>query len=137
LERRDAIMSRRRDIFQRYNDGLMQVPGIHLQPIAPWATHSPWMYAVVIDANEYGRSRDEVISGLSARGIDSRPFFVPIHTLPPYQNSTVVRSSLTHTDYLGESGLMLPTYNTLSNEDVDTIVQLISDLSVTRLRRAA
>ncbi|EAQ77501.1 DegT/DnrJ/EryC1/StrS family aminotransferase [Blastopirellula marina] len=137
LERRSEIMSRRIEIFQRYNEGLAQIPGVRLQPIASWATHSPWMHAVLIDSTEYGRTRDEVISGLAAKGIDSRPFFVPIHTLPPYQNSPVVRDLLPHTDFLGSSGLMLPTYNALTNEDIDTVVHIISELSTARLRRAA
>jgi perosamine synthetase len=136
FERREAILSRRREIVSRYNTQFAEVPGVELQPIAPWATHAPWMYAVVIDPQKFGRTRDEVMAGLAERGIDSRPFFVPIHTLPPYRDARVA-GELLHTDALGQNGIMLPTYNQLTDDAIDEVVQCFRDLRLASRRRAA
>jgi perosamine synthetase len=136
LERRDAIVQRRHAVFARYDEQFADVPGIDLQPIAPWATRSPWMYAVSVDPRRFGRTRDEIIAALAEQKIDSRPFFVPVHTLPPFRTSPC-GPSLAHTDYMGANGLMLPTFNTLTNEAIDEIVDCVRKLGAGRHRRAA
>ncbi|MGL4551078.1 MAG: DegT/DnrJ/EryC1/StrS family aminotransferase, partial [Gemmataceae bacterium] len=83
MERRDAIVAARRAIYARYNGLLAQVTGVRLQPVAPWAEPSPWMYACLIE-DEFGCSRDEVMRHLAEAGIETRPMFIPLHTLPPF-----------------------------------------------------
>src|SRR5262249_17210079 len=75
MERRDAIVARRRDIYAHYNALLSQVPGIKLQPVAPWAELSPWMYAAEVDEEGLGCTRDELMSELTKEGIETRPMF--------------------------------------------------------------
>jgi perosamine synthetase len=135
LERRDAIFETRRRVFARYDERLANVAGVHLQPIAPWATTSPWMYGCVIDPDEAGVTRDEVIAGLAEQKIDSRPFFIPVHTLPPYRRAgEAYRGPMPQTDYLAQNGIMLPTYNALRESEVDEVVDCISKMC-TRARR--
>lgn len=137
MERRESILARRREIFQRYNEQLADVPGVELQPIAPWAEHAPWMYAVTIDPRQYGRTRDDLMAGLAEHQIDSRPFFVPIHHLPPYREARVAGGELSHTNRLGANGVMLPTFNQLTDDQVDEVVQRIRDLAQVQRRLAA
>ncbi len=136
LERRDAILSRRNEIFSQYNEQLSSVPGVHLQPIAEWATISPWMYSVVIDPDSFGYTRDELIAYLAEAGIDSRPFFVPIHELPPYRDCPTI-GNMAHTSTLGRDGLMLPTYNHLTCEEIDFVTATIRQMRQQRYRHAA
>jgi perosamine synthetase len=135
LERRHAIVDRRRAIFDRYNAQLSRVPGIHLQPIAPWARHSPWMYACVIDPREAGISRDAVIAGLAEKKIDSRPFFVPLHHLPPFRDVDLRGLHFVHTEYLGQNGLMLPTFNKMTDVEVDEVADCVKHLCLAQHRR--
>ncbi len=138
LERREAIVSRRREIFARYNEQLGSLPGVQLQPIARWATPAPWMYGAVIDPQAFGATRDQVIAHLAEKKIDSRPFFIPVHTLPPFHNNAARQNLyLPHSDYLGRNGIMLPTYNQLTNQEIDQVVAAIRECSRARQRRAA
>lgn len=128
MERREAIVTARRAIYAKYNELLAQVPGVHLQPIAPWATLSPWMYACLIDEDVFGCSRDDVMKHLAEAGIETRPMFIPLHTLPPFRNESMARGAyLPITDRLGTQGIMLPTYNTLSNADIERVVDAVAD----------
>ncbi|MEQ1828750.1 MAG: DegT/DnrJ/EryC1/StrS family aminotransferase [Pirellula sp.] len=140
LERRNEIMDKRRAVFAQYDRNLLDVPGIGMQPVASWAKPSPWMYSIQIDPTEFGRTRDDVIQILKQEDIDSRPFFFPLHTLPPYLETAAKQSHpMDVTNQLGSNGLMLPTYNNLDAASIDRICRVIRKSAATKLgvRRAA
>jgi perosamine synthetase len=58
---------------------------------------------------------------LAEAGIETRPFFHPIHRLPPYQGSRVTGGTLPVTDRLAEQGLNLPTFMGLQLDTVDLV----------------
>jgi perosamine synthetase len=129
MERRDEIMSRRREIFNEYNRRLGQVPGVQLQPVADWADHSPWMYACGIDPAVYGAGRDELMSFLAERNVETRPMFIPLHTLPPFREESRRRGEVMPvTDRLAETGIMLPTYNHLTTGEIARVCDAIAEL---------
>jgi perosamine synthetase len=125
LERADAIIARRRAIYARYREKLTGVAGIGQQPVADWAEPSPWLYCITVDA-AYGRTRDELAAHLSQHGVDTRPFFIPVHALPPYRKESAERGeNLPVTDQLAATGLNLPTYTLMSDADVDRVADVI------------
>lgn len=126
MERSVKILAKRREIFGRYNDLLATVPGVKLQPVAPWAGLSPWMYAAEIDEPTFGMTRDHLMESLAQQGIDTRPMFIPLHRLPPFREASQKRNeNLPHTDRLGARGIMLPTYNNLTETDQLRVVEAI------------
>jgi perosamine synthetase len=128
IERAEAIVARRRQVFRRYRELLEGVPGIGFQPVAPWAEPSPWLFCITVDAGAYGRTRDELMAWLDGRGIETRPFFIPIHRLPPYAEASRRRGeALPVTDALGAAGLNLPTYTRMTDESVERVCAAIRD----------
>ncbi len=129
LERHEAIMSRRRKIFQAYRAGLSRISGIGFQPVASWAEPAPWLFCITVDPKEYGRSRDELAALLANDGIETRPFFIPLHQLPPFRESSRARNDrLPTTETLAERGLNLPTYSGLSEKQIDVVVGAIDKI---------
>lgn len=127
LERREEIYAKRKAVFARYRKNLEKVKGIVQQPVSQWAEAAPWLYSILVDKSEYGHTRDELMKYLSENGVDTRPFFIPIHTLPPYLEESKKRGTvLPVTDKLASSGINLPTCNTLPESDIDFICGLIS-----------
>jgi perosamine synthetase len=120
LEQRERLVRRRREIFDRYRIALEGTPGIGLQPVAPWAQITPWLFCVTIDAARFGRGRDEVIGLLQQSGIETRPFFIPIHQLPPYAGNELPKS-LPETERLSASGMNLPTFTGMSDAQIERI----------------
>lgn len=120
LERSDSLISRRRAIFARYRDKLAGVRGVGLQPVATWAQVTPWLFCVTIDPAAFGRSRDEVMALLGQQGIETRPFFIPIHQLPPYEHMTRPQP-LRHTEQLAAMGINLPTFTGMTDEQIDRV----------------
>lgn len=130
MERAPAIVARRKEIFARYRAALQGVPGIGFQPQATWANPAPWLFCVTVDETAYGRSREALMEALAATGIDTRPFFIPLHRLPPFRKESAARrEALPITDRLAASGLNLPTFNALGNDDVDLIARKVRELA--------
>jgi perosamine synthetase len=126
LERREEIVSKRRAVYRQYDARLCGIPGIELQPRAEWAEIAPWMYGIVLGEN-YGLSRDELAAVLATAEVETRPFFIPLHTLPPFREESQKRGEvLPVTDRLGSCGLSLPTYTALTAAQVDRICDVIT-----------
>lgn len=126
LERREQILARRRRIFALYRELLEEVPGIGLPPSASWAEPAPWVFSILVDERRYGATRDEVAARLEAAGVETRPFFVPLHQLPPYRAAAAARADcLPVSERLGRRGLSLPVHDGLTENDVERIAAVI------------
>ena len=76
------------------------------------------------------KSRRTVGSGHTAveeRGIETRPFFYPMHTLPLYQK-LAEEADFPVADRLGAGGISLPTWAGLKEEDVGFVGAALSEL---------
>lgn len=126
IERATEIIEGRRRVFSLYRERLRDIPGIGFQPTAPWADPAPWLFCVTVDKREFGRSRDDLAVRLAENGIDTRPFFVPLHRLPPFREESVRRGEdLPQTDRLSEMGLNLPTSSSLQEDAIAEICECI------------
>jgi perosamine synthetase len=133
LERSEQILARRREIFAIYREALADVPGVGFQPVAPWAEAAPWLFCVTIEKESFGRSRDDLMATLADEGIETRPFFLPLHGLPPFREQSLKRGELLPiTDRIAASGINLPTYTGMSDADVLRVAGCVR-----RARRAA
>jgi perosamine synthetase len=121
LERREQIVDKRRQIYAWYREDLEGLKGIGFQPVAPWARITPWLMCLLIE-EEFGRPREQVMAALADAGIETRPFFIPLHTLPPFRHESRARGEvLPITDRLAAIGVNLPTYPGMNREDVARI----------------
>ena len=130
MERKQQILGERQRIFNRYKNGLIGVPGIDLQPIADWVEATPWLFCITINESDFGCSRDSLAKALLVDGIETRPFFIPLHTLPPFREQSFDRNEkLPITEQLASRGINLPTYASLKDSEIDYIVDRIRTAS--------
>lgn len=94
---------------------------VRLHPEAPWARSVFWMYSVLLA--EGTGSLDQVRGRLNDRGVDSRPFFHPIHTLPPYATG----ERLPVAEDLAAHGLNLPSGVGLERAQVERVARALAD----------
>lgn len=126
IERADEIISIRQRIFDLYRKQLEGVAGVGFQPVADWAEPAPWLFSITIDANALGCNRDQLADYLAENGVDTRPFFIPLHSLPPFRNESLARGEhLPVTDSLAASGINLPTHALLTDGDISLVCDLI------------
>jgi perosamine synthetase len=124
LERIDELIAIRQRNAAHYNRRLAAVRGLTLPPAANWATNVYWMYSVIVE-DEFGLGRDLIRQELRRAGIESRPFFYPVHTLPMYNSG----QSLPVAEELAQKGLNLPSGATLTSGQIDYICDTLIGLA--------
>jgi perosamine synthetase len=124
LERIDEMIAIRRRNAAHYNRRLAEITGLTLPPEAEWAKNVYWMYSVLVE-DDFGLTRDELRVKLRQAGIETRPFFYPVHTLPMYHTG----QSLPIAEDLARRGINLPSGATLTPEQIDYICDTIIALA--------
>jgi perosamine synthetase len=118
LERADEFIARKRALALRYGEMLRGLP-ISMHEEAPGTIHSYWMVSLLVDRAE---DRDPLRAHLAADGIETRPLFHPIHTMPMYAKA--YRRHAVAED-LAWRGLNLPSWPGLPGADVAAICESV------------
>jgi perosamine synthetase len=83
LERIEELVARKKDIFSWYRDALYDVQGITLNFEPSNVSSTYWMVTVICD-ERFGLKKTELIERMSECGIDCRPMFSPLSSLPAF-----------------------------------------------------
>jgi perosamine synthetase len=124
LERIDQLLAGKIEVAHQYQQGLENCPGVILHPQASWAKNIYWMYSILV-TDESALDRDALIAALRQCEIDSRPFFHPMHRLPPYSNAPGDYPVATD---LSRRGINLPSYPALEHSQIEYICKTIREL---------
>jgi perosamine synthetase len=125
IRRLDELLHKREAVATRYNTLLAGLDGV--RPLAPPrpGMHLSWFVYVVRLAD--GIDRDQLRAALAARGIDSRPYFPPIHLQPFYRERFGFRPGMfPHAEAAGASLLALPFHGNLAEEDIDYVCEAVA-----------
>ncbi|RLI74479.1 aminotransferase DegT [Archaeoglobales archaeon] len=121
LERIDELVERRRKNAHLYNELLKDIEGIRLPIEKEWAKNVYWMYSILVE-DKFGMSRDELMSELEKKGIETRTFFIPMHVQPVFQNMGLFKGErYPVAEELARKGLYLPSSSGLSREEIEHI----------------
>ena len=109
VERMDNALALKRKMAASYYEGLAGVPGITLPVEEPWAKNVYWMYGIVLDES-LGFDASEFAKRLKKRGVDTRPFFLPMHQQPVFHRMGFFQQGESYpvAERLGKYGLYLP-----------------------------
>jgi perosamine synthetase len=135
IERIEELIARKREIFGWYREELASTPGLVLNHEAPDTLNSYWMVTVVL-APGLGLRKEQVMDLMSAEGIDCRPFFHPLSSLPAYRTTATAQgaSARNPVSYrISPYGLNLPSGLNLTR----TLVARVCDALRRILARAA
>jgi perosamine synthetase len=120
LEQVDGFLAKKRQIAKWYKDAFKD-SSISFHEEAEDVLHSYWMCSILVD--EPGK-RDSVRDVLAQAGIETRPFFYPVHTMPmyseKYQKHPVAED-------LGWRGINLPSYPGLDEAQVKLIASIVTN----------
>jgi perosamine synthetase len=115
LENITEYIDKKRKHAELYNSMLNKVKGIRLPVEKNWADNVYWMYSIIIE-DSYGLTRDELINKLKEQNIQSRPFFMPVHEMPPYKNYK--HGDMSVTNDISKRGINLPSSVGLKEDEI-------------------
>ena len=121
LERAAWHTARRREVAASYMRLLGDVPRLGWQAEREWVRHAYWMFTVLLAEGE-ADERDCLMARLHEQGVETRPVFFPVHSLPPYREATR-GEEFPVAERLARRGLSLPTWAGLSDDDLSYICE--------------
>ena len=130
LERIDALVGRKREIFRWYQARLGGQPGITLNAEPEGTRNSYWMTTMVLDP-AVGLTKAEIMDLLERRGVDSRPFFHPLSAIPAYAGvaGTGEAAGRNCVSYrIAPYGVNLPSALSLDAPAIDRVCDAILDV---------
>jgi perosamine synthetase len=122
MERIDEFLARRAEIMAWYTDAIAVSDCVRLNRVKDWAVSAYWMICLEADWLDEKR-RDALMKGLKERGIDTRPYFYPMSSLPMYKQTPLAVSTRK-----ARTGLNLPSYFELTRNDVVRVGKAVNEL---------
>mgnify|MGYP000159063823 CR=1 FL=1 len=126
LKKLDTFVKKKRQIAKWYTKELKELEEkglIRLHPEMSWAKCVYWMYSILIE-DKAKVSSDELMKMLEEKGIETRPFFVPMHQLPIYKTN----ERLLVAENLAKKGVNLPSSVNLKESTISFICDAINQI---------
>ncbi|MEQ1789547.1 MAG: DegT/DnrJ/EryC1/StrS family aminotransferase [Rickettsiales bacterium] len=123
MERVNSIIAKKRQIREWYAEELRSIPALSVLGEDSLTTSSYWMVCLLCDSK---KQRDTLRVVLREKGVETRPLFPCVHTMPPYAHLASADSFPVGLQ-LSACGMNLPSYPDLEFTDIQEICRIISD----------
>lgn len=125
LENINWHIQQRIRIANQYTQNLKNDHRLILPIEKEWAKNVYWMFSIICkDFTE--NERNLLMDRLKDKGIETRPFFYPMHALPPYQNlQDPVEFPIINR--ISAQGINVPSYGSLTDDDTRYISLKITE----------
>ncbi|GLW33084.1 aminotransferase class I/II-fold pyridoxal phosphate-dependent enzyme [Actinoplanes regularis] len=127
LQRLPRMIEARKATFDHYRAALGDLPGVGFLPVADYGVPNWWLTCLLIDAEKFGATRDQILAGLQRANIEGRPTWKPMHLQPAYQDC-VMRGG-TVSAGLFHRGLCLPSGSALTGHDRERVVAAVRSVA--------
>ena len=122
LSRADEGLRRRKEIAAHYDDAFRDTLAKRILPKSS-VGHAYHLYIIQVE------NRKELYNALKEKGIYAQIHYVPVHTMPYYQDLGQTKGSLPLAEAYYERCISLPMYPTLTDDDqryvIDTVLSNI------------
>ena len=123
MERIHELVSRKREIFAYYQQQLVGLSGLMMNPEKMNTVNGYWMPTLVFD-KACGITREKLQAAFTAENIDARVFFHPLSSLPMFEDNS---ANLIAWDIPGRS-INLPSYHDITTEELNRVVDVIKSV---------
>ncbi len=120
MDKLDYLIKQKRRIAAEYNSRFKANNDVTTAPEMPWAKNVYWYYSILVRKG----LRDRTMQTLEKQGIESRPFFYPIHMLPHFKTGVKLKNA----ELLGFAGINLPSGPQLTSHDIGRVVDAVSSI---------
>ena len=121
LENLDAKVARRRAHFAAYQKAFTDLPGLQMQPEAPWGQSTRWLSCLTINPQEAGTDRERIRLALEKADIETRPIWKPMHLQPVFRSTEYIGRGVS--DQLFAQGLCLPSGSGMTDGERERVIE--------------
>jgi dTDP-4-amino-4,6-dideoxygalactose transaminase len=128
LKQVDDAIAKRQKVAQTYREALRIVPGIRFFDDMPGVRHNYSYFPIFINAEEYGKTRDELYFQMKEQNVLGRRYFYPlISTFSTYRGlPSAAPDNLPVATKIANEVICLPMHHELSEENLERILNLIA-----------
>jgi dTDP-4-amino-4,6-dideoxygalactose transaminase len=113
----------RRQMFDRYREGLAGLPGVNWMPEPPWSVSNRWLSVCTVDPQFVSVTATEIIRLLALERIEARPVWKPMQLQPVFQQCAFYpHSSPPVSETLFAQGICLPSSTNITEVQQDRII---------------
>jgi len=123
LTRLSGKVTRRRGHFKAYAEAFRSLPGVVMQPEAPWGQSTRWLSCLTIDPAIAGVTCEQVRLALEAENIEARPAWKPMHLQPVFGDAEMHGGKVS--ERIFAQGLCLPSGASLTDEERDRVIAVV------------
>ena len=120
MEQMPAFLLRKREVFLKYNEAFYGLTGFHPQQIRPQVQPNHWLYTAKV------KSQPALRKFLWNRGLEVRPFWVPMNQLPAFNQNIYYRVK-DHSNEIYLNCLSLPCSTGINESEIDTVIGLVKE----------
>jgi len=127
LKQVDTAIANRQKVAQKYREALHNVPGIRFIDDMPKVRHNYSYFPIFINAEEYGKTRDELYFQMREKNILGRRYFYPlISTFSTYRSlPSAAKENLPVATKIANEVICLPMHHELSESDIERILKCV------------
>lgn len=122
----DQRVQKRREVFDFYQTNLEGIEGLSFLDEPDGHYSNRWLSTVLVDSDKCGIHREDIRLKLEENIIESRPLWKPMHQQPVFAESDFYGDG--YSNKLFESGLCLPSGSSLTQNELNRIVEIILSL---------
>lgn len=127
LAKVDKFVARRRQLAERYNELLKDLP--LKVPYQNPDTDSSWhLYIIRVDFNKIKKTKKQIFAEMKAKGVCLNLHYIPVHTQPYYQNLGFKYGDFPVSEKYYKEAFTLPLYYSLTDEQQEYIVNSLKEV---------
>jgi len=127
MQRLNQFVTRRRNLAQRYNELLQDLP-----LTLPWQhpdTNSSWhLYIICLQLEKIQKSHQQVFEELRDAQISVNLHYIPVHTQPYYQQLGFQWGDFPNAEQYYREAISIPLYYGLTEADHDRVIQTLRQI---------
>jgi len=117
----DKFLIQRNKLAKLYKERLSEIPGIVFQHIPEGHLSTFKDFSILIDREQFGLDRDELVRQLNREGVFPKKYFLPLHRMKSYKKVNHRAESLVHTESVADNILCLPIYSHMNEDTLEKI----------------
>ncbi|NWG31725.1 MAG: UDP-4-amino-4,6-dideoxy-N-acetyl-beta-L-altrosamine transaminase [Rhodocyclaceae bacterium] len=126
LQRLDAFVARRRELAERYQQHLTDLP-LTLPGETPEERSAWHLYVIRLRREQIRRTHREVFAALRAAGIGVNLHYIPVHTQPYYRQLGFRPGDFPEAERYYAEAISLPMYAALGDDQQDEVISAVAE----------
>lgn len=125
LNKLNRFSTKRKEIVNKYNEAFKGMPEIRLQREIKESDTTRHLYILQLNLEKLNADRRMIFDAMKAENVCPQVHYIPVYYHPYYQKLGYRKGLCPNAEWLYERILTIPLYYSLSDNDIDDVIQCV------------